>query len=171
MSLMIPAPLLPRVREGVYALAGDVAEAIDHGEDLRDCSQRLSRICDLLDTIGWSAADEPDTDVDGSEHTDTLAPAVALMVGVMRTAVNERDDADPAKGAAEEELRLMRKLAERIEAGTPGSAVLVVAEAASRGAKGPRTSEAGVAVVVGVGPGVRFRVTFRVGSRTLVLAL
>jgi len=109
-SLTIPVPALGVVREGALDALTGVSEAIDSGVDPRECRQRLTAVCDLLDLIGWCQDDEPTADVDATEQTHTVAEIAAEMVPTLTTAVNDRRPGDPERVAAEQDLRLMRKL-------------------------------------------------------------
>lgn len=51
MSLAVPPSLIARMQEGAAALARDTAEAIDNGENLRDCARRLQAIAALQDAL------------------------------------------------------------------------------------------------------------------------
>ncbi|HTA33721.1 MAG TPA: hypothetical protein VK721_09875 [Solirubrobacteraceae bacterium] len=114
MPVRIPAALLPCVREGTLALARDVAEAIDHDDDLRECTDRLRAIYGLLDAIDGSAEGGSAALAMG-DHVQTVAQAVAIMLPLMTTAVSDLKDADPARlASATDELRLMRELAARV---------------------------------------------------------
>jgi hypothetical protein len=123
MPVRIPAALLPCVREGTLALARDVAEAIDHGDDLRECTERLRAIYGLLDAIDGSAEGGSAALAMG-DHVQTVAQAVAIMLPLMTTAVSDLKDSDPARlASATDELRLMRELAARVRhAGSASSA-------------------------------------------------
>jgi hypothetical protein len=82
--ITIPGVLYEPLREGAYALSRDVAEAIDHGEDLNVCRSRLAGICQLLDVIGWTReAAATDAEVDFGVHAGTLRAAVAQMLPLM----------------------------------------------------------------------------------------
>jgi hypothetical protein len=82
--ITIPGVLYEPLRAGAYALSRDVAEAIDHGEDLNVCHARLAGICRLLDVIGWTREDAAtDAEVDFGVHAGTLRAAVALMLPLM----------------------------------------------------------------------------------------
>jgi hypothetical protein len=68
-SLMVPAALLCRVREGVSDLANGVAEAIDHGANLRECARRLTVIADLLDALGEDTGAMVALDIEYAEQS------------------------------------------------------------------------------------------------------
>jgi PHD/YefM family antitoxin component YafN of YafNO toxin-antitoxin module len=121
-SLTIPVPALGVVREGAFDALTRVSEAIDSGVDPRECRQRLTAVCDLLDLIGWCPEDEPTADVDATEQTRVVAELTAEMVPILTTAVNDRHPGNPERAAAEQELCLMRKL----QAEASGAAALDV---------------------------------------------
>jgi hypothetical protein len=121
MPVRIPAALLPCLREGALTLARDVAEAIDHGDDLRECTDRLRAIYELLDAIDASTAGGSAALAMG-DHVQTVAQAVAIMLPLMTSAVSDLKSADPARLAvATDELRLMRELAARVSHARSGS--------------------------------------------------
>jgi hypothetical protein len=82
--ITIPGVLFDPLREGAYAASRDVAEAIDHGENLAVCRARLAGVCQLLDVIGWSGEyPATDTEVDYAVHAGTLRASVGLMLALM----------------------------------------------------------------------------------------
>jgi len=86
----IPGAVVAPLREGAYAVSRDVAEAIDQGEDLATCRERLAGVCSLLDAIGWSEDDPAkDTELDLAVHSTTLRAAVEIMLALLRTAASE----------------------------------------------------------------------------------
>jgi hypothetical protein len=99
----IPGVLIEAIREGAYAVSRDVAEAIDHGEDLRVCRERLAGVCRLLEAVGWTRADpSTDTDVDLDVHAATLRPLAAIMLPLLRDAAGERDVYEALRALAAE---------------------------------------------------------------------
>jgi hypothetical protein len=114
-TTIIPGVLVEPLREGAYAVSRDVAEAIDQGEDLRVCRERLAGVCRLLDEIGWTGDDPSvDTEIDLDAHAATLRPMLAAVVGLMLALMKgwlaEFASDDPARPAREEEYRLMLDL-------------------------------------------------------------
>jgi len=109
-SLMIPSSALGIVREGALGALARVSEAIDSGVDPRDCRQRLTAVCDLLDVIGWCPEVEPTEDVDATEQARVVAEIAAEMVATLKTAVIGPHPGDPERVAAEQDLRLLRQL-------------------------------------------------------------
>ncbi len=82
--ITIPGVFYEPLREGAYALSLDVAEAIEHGQNLNVCRARLAGICRLLDVIGWTREDAAtDVEVDLGVHAGTLRAVVALMLPLM----------------------------------------------------------------------------------------
>jgi hypothetical protein len=82
--ITIPGVLFESLREGVYAVSHDVAEAVDQSEDLSICRARLDGVCRLLDVIGWTREDPAkDTQVDWGVHAGTLRAAVAVMLPLL----------------------------------------------------------------------------------------
>jgi hypothetical protein len=118
-TLIVPASLVPQVREGAVELAKDVAEAIDQGDDPRGCAERLTAVARLLDAI-----DGKDTgamvELDIAEHGETLRSAVAVMLPLLENWTNEVKADDPRKPDRENELRLMRQLAAQVIHATGG---------------------------------------------------
>ena len=100
------------MQEGASALARDVAQAIDNGEDLRDSARQLQAIAALQDALG------EDTDamlmLDVAEQGDMLRCAVEVMVPMLAGWLGEMDAADPRRSEREDELRLMRQLAPQL---------------------------------------------------------
>jgi hypothetical protein len=87
----IPGVLVAPLREGAYAVSRDIAEAIDHGDDLQVCRERLAGVCRLLDVIGWTRADPcTDTEIDVGVHAPILRSAAEIMLPVLRDAEAER---------------------------------------------------------------------------------
>ncbi len=102
-TITIPGVLIEAIREGAYAVSRDVAEAIDHGEDLRVCRERLAGVCRLLEAVGWTRADpSTDTDVDLDVHAATLRPLAVIMLPLLRDAAGERDVHEAMHGLAAE---------------------------------------------------------------------
>lgn len=91
-TTLIPGALVAPVREGVYAASRDLAETIEHGEELEVCRDRLAGICRLLEVIGWTD-EEPvrDTEVDLGVHAATLRAAVVIMLPILEVAAGERE--------------------------------------------------------------------------------
>jgi hypothetical protein len=84
-TLTVPAALVALVREGAYAVSRDISEAIDTGDDLTICRDRLTGVCRLLDQVGWSAQDpNVDTQLDVRKHAPTLTAVVDLMLGMLK---------------------------------------------------------------------------------------
>jgi hypothetical protein len=82
---IIPGVLVVPVREGVYAASRDVAQAIDHGEGLRACSERLAGVCRLLDVIKWTEYEPAgEVEVDLGVHLAALRAAVEIMLPLLR---------------------------------------------------------------------------------------
>jgi hypothetical protein len=102
--ITIPGLLLEPLREGAYAASRDVAEAIDHMEDLRSCRARLAGVCRLLDVIGWSGEGPVrELEVDFGVHGGTLRAATKVMLPVLREA-GERERHEALTAFAETEL-------------------------------------------------------------------
>jgi hypothetical protein len=102
-TITIPCVLIEAIREGAYAVSRDVAEAIDHGEDLRVCRERLDGVCRLLEAVGSTRADpSTDTDVDLDVHAATLRPLAAIMLPLLRDAPGERDVYEALRALAAE---------------------------------------------------------------------
>lgn len=109
-TLTVLSALVPLLREGAGAVSRDIAEAIDTGDDLTGCRDRLTGVCDLLDEIGWSDEDPTvDTQLVVGEHGSTLTAVVDLMLGVLAHQAGDLADDDPAKPEREDELRLLRQ--------------------------------------------------------------
>jgi hypothetical protein len=103
--ITIPGVLFDPLREGAYAVSRDVAEAIDHGEELCVCRARLAGVCRLLDVIGWTCEDPAaDTEVDFGVHAGTLRVAVEIMLPLLRDADGERERYEALRGFAATEL-------------------------------------------------------------------
>jgi hypothetical protein len=109
-TITIPGVLVARVREGAHAMAGDIAEAIDHGEDLIVCRDRLTSLCALLAAISGDEAVE----IDVSEHGPTLRAAVGHVLSVLATWIADMNDADPGKPGRQREYRLLSEFAETL---------------------------------------------------------
>jgi hypothetical protein len=85
--ITIPGLLLEPLREGAYVVSRDVAEAIDHMQDLRSCRARLDGVCRLLDVIGWNRQHAAvDTEVDFGVHSGTLRAVAEVMLPVLSDA-------------------------------------------------------------------------------------
>jgi hypothetical protein len=103
--ITIPGVLFDPLREGAYAVSRDVAEAIDHGEELCVCRARLAGVCRLLDVIGWTREDPvADTEVDFGVHAGTLRAAVEIMLPLLRDADGERERFEALRDFAATEL-------------------------------------------------------------------
>jgi hypothetical protein len=113
-TVVIPARIIPEVREGIEAVSRDVAEAIDHATgrgELFVARDRLGGVCALLDCLDRVAREDAvGVEVDGGEHGATLAATVDVMCSVLQTAVDELSEDDPARGEREVEYRLMLEL-------------------------------------------------------------
>jgi hypothetical protein len=82
--ITVPGVLFESLREGAYALSRDVAEEIEHGEDLDVCRARLAGVCRLLDVVGWTSEDPAaDVEVDFAVHAGTLRAVAELMLPLM----------------------------------------------------------------------------------------
>ncbi len=112
--VVIPARIISQVREGIEAVARDVAEAIDHAAsrgELFACRDRLGGVCALLDCLDRRLPEDAAVlEVDLGEHGTTLAAVVDVMCPVLETAVDELSDDDPARPEREAEHRLMLEL-------------------------------------------------------------
>lgn len=106
-TITVPRALIPLVREGAGAIAGDIAEAIVHGENLTDCRDRLVSLCALFDAI----AGEEAVDLDASEHGPTLTAAVGHVLPVLATGIADMNDADPRKPGRQQEYRALSEFA------------------------------------------------------------
>jgi len=103
--ITIPGVLFEPLREGAYAVSRDVAEAIDHSEDLCVCRARLAGVCRLLGVIGWTRDDPAaDTEVDFGVHAGTLRVAVEIMLPLLRDADGERERYEALRDFAATEL-------------------------------------------------------------------
>jgi hypothetical protein len=103
--ITVPGVLFDPLREGAYAASRDVAEAIDHGEELAVCRARLAGVCRLLDMIGWTREDlAADTEVDFGVHAGTLRAAVEIMLPLLREADGERERYEALRDFAATEL-------------------------------------------------------------------
>jgi hypothetical protein len=103
--ITVPGVLFDPLREGAYAASRDVAEAIDHGEDLAVCRARLAGVCRLLDVIGWTREHPAaDTEVDFGVHAGTLRVAVEIMLPLLRDAGGERERFEALRQFAATEL-------------------------------------------------------------------
>ena len=113
-SLMIRARVIGCVREGAFAVARDVAEAIDHAADREEMlasRDRLAGVCALLERVGWSAGEPAvETELDGGAHAATLAAVVGVMLPLMKRWLGELSSDDPAKPVRDEEYRLLLDL-------------------------------------------------------------
>jgi hypothetical protein len=105
--ITVPGVLVARVREGARAIVGDIAEAIDHGENLKDCRDRLISLCALFDAIAGEGA----VDLDMAEHGPMLTVAVGHVLPVLATGVADMNDADPRKPGRQQEYRLLCEFA------------------------------------------------------------
>jgi hypothetical protein len=104
-TLTIPANVLPDVRESLFCLLGDAAEAISHpleqpGHEYHpewfDAGRRqLGQVFALLDLIGWDAARAPrQIHVDLHEHRQTLQQALDGYKPVLEDQEREADAND-----------------------------------------------------------------------------
>jgi len=109
-TITIPRALMPLIRGGARAIAGDIAEAIDHGENLPDCRDRLTSLCALLDAIAGEGA----VDLDVSEHGPTLSAAVGHVLPVLASGIADMNDADPRKPGRQQEYRLLSEFADTL---------------------------------------------------------
>jgi hypothetical protein len=62
--------------EGTEDMTHTIAEAIDNGEDLRDCAKQLTAIADLLDALDAEDAGTM-VELDMTEHAGALRDAIA----------------------------------------------------------------------------------------------
>lgn len=118
-TLMVPSSLVGCVAEGAEVVMHDIAQAIDHGADLRECARRLTAVAGLLDAITQGEAGAV-VELDVSEHGETLRRAVAMMLPTLEQGMADTRDGDPAKPEREHELRLMRQLAAQVIHATGG---------------------------------------------------
>jgi hypothetical protein len=92
-TVIVPARVIPRVREGLYSRAAEVSELIDRasmqGDREEDPSvfvearRRLDATWRLLDAIGWrNTDDEGDVEVDVA-HARMLLAAVGVMLPLL----------------------------------------------------------------------------------------
>jgi len=101
----IPGVLIAPMREGAYAVSRDVAEAIDQGDGLSVCRERLAGVCRLLDVIGWMRDDPAaDTEIDLGVLAATLRSAVEIMLPILRGADRERELYETLRDFASAEL-------------------------------------------------------------------
>jgi hypothetical protein len=101
-TLAIRAELTPDVREALFCLLGDAAEAIMHALEQPESDRRrewfesdreqLACVFALLDLTGWEAACDPrDVEVDLSEHGPTLKQALDGYVPLLDDQEREVD--------------------------------------------------------------------------------
>jgi len=115
--LMIPAAAIPLVRECAREGIPMVSDAIDGSTvGLRECARRLTALSDLSDLIGWGSGEEPDCDVDATDHAHTLTEVVPSLLDTLTNNVRECDDDDPEKAKFEEELRWLSEIYKQAQA-------------------------------------------------------
>lgn len=116
-SLMIPAAAIPLVRECAREGIPTVSDAID-GSSVgpRECARRLNALSDLLDLIGWGSGEEPDGDIDASDHAHTLTEVAPSLLDTLTSNVRECDDDDPEEAKLEEELRWLSDIHKQAQA-------------------------------------------------------
>jgi hypothetical protein len=129
-TLMIPARVIPRIREGAYAVARDVAERIDQAaavEELRAARDQLCGVCGLLASVESASLEETtDIELDGSEYAAALAAVVSLMLPLMKRWLDELPSDDTARPTCGVEHRLMCELQASVRSvlGRPGLIVV-----------------------------------------------
>lgn len=107
--LTIPAAAIPLVRECAQEGIKDVSDSMDR-VDPRECCRRLAAICELLDAIGWSRGEEPDGEVDATEHAHTLTEVAPPLLETLAQNVSEHQDGDPEKTKVEKELGFLTEI-------------------------------------------------------------
>jgi hypothetical protein len=121
-GITIPGVLVAPLREGAYAVSRDVAEAIDQGQGLKACRDRLTGVCRLLDAIGWTDEDPArDVEVDLGVNAAMLCAAVAVMLPLPQAGEGERDLYEALREFASAELPAMPCLLE-----IPGEVVVLL---------------------------------------------
>jgi len=108
---MIPKAAVPLIRECAHEGIPTVSEAIEGTRvDLREGAPRLTALSDLLDLIGWGRGEEPDGDVDATEHAHTLTEVTPPLLETLAQNVGEYDDDDPEKAKSEKELDFLTEI-------------------------------------------------------------
>jgi BMFP domain-containing protein YqiC len=117
----IPELLLPRVREGLYALVASICETADHAagdpdreldsSTYREIRRRLEGAWSLLDVVGWTARENFDAvRVDVEQHREALLAAIETMVPMMAVWLRELEHDDPCRWQRSGELRALKRL-------------------------------------------------------------
>jgi hypothetical protein len=129
--VVVPARVISCIREGIEAVARDVAEAIDHAAgrgELFAARDSLGGVCALLDALDRvSREDAEGVEVDLGEHGATLAAVVDVMCPVLQTAVGDLAGDDAARPEREIECRLMLDLQVSVVSLLGRSGVVVLA--------------------------------------------
>jgi hypothetical protein len=122
---VIPALVIPRVREGTYTRVHDLADALIDGSRraLRDddpsalvkLREQLDATWRLLDAIGWRTADDHARVVVHREHLPAVLAACEAMLPMLAEWIID----DPAKPGREQEYRAVGEFARglRLEQG------------------------------------------------------
>jgi hypothetical protein len=110
-TVVVPVGVIACIREGIDAVARDVAEAIDQAAsraELFGARDRLGGVCALLDCLGQvSWEDGTGVEVDVREHGAALAAAIDELCLVALGDLSGDDHATPER---EEEYRLLLEL-------------------------------------------------------------
>jgi hypothetical protein len=125
-TLRIPAGVLADVREALFGLMGDAAEALSHVLEQPGREQhpewfhagrgQLGQVFALLDLIGWDDAPSPlDVEVDPSEHAVPLREALDSYLPLLEDQEREAE-VDDQRRAREHRPPRRQEIARRLEA-------------------------------------------------------
>jgi len=114
---VIPALVVPRVREGTYTRIHDLGDALVDGSRRANCDddpsalvklrEQLDGVWRLLDAIGWRHADDHAAVAVYSEHMAAVLAAVEEMLPLMAEWIVD----DPGKPGREQEYRAVGEFA------------------------------------------------------------
>jgi hypothetical protein len=133
-TVIVPARVIPRVREGLYSRAAEVSELIDRASMQGDREEnpsmfaesrwRLDAIWRLLDAIGWrNTEDEGDVEVDVA-HARVLLTAVGLMLPLLAGWLSDSPDR-PGRAASQQEYDECLAFEAQLQRVIEGASVIV----------------------------------------------